>query len=378
VAKNDKTEEATPKKKRDSRQKGQIGKSQDLSAWLAVLVGLYVVPLTVGRMARVASNSLYELREVTAESTAEETVGVLGAGLLAGFVAAAPIMLVGFAVAFVGTFAQVGPLLSLKPLKPDFKRVNPKSGFQRLFSPRSLWDTGKQLIKISVVIGVAWPQVVGMVETLAGRGRLSLGDGLEIAGDQVLGLVRVIAWTMVVLSVADFGYQRYQNKKDMRMTKQEVKDEYKNAEGDSSVKGRMRSMQRSMARNRMIADVSDANVIVTNPTHIAVALAYDPERGGAPRVLAVGAGSLAARIREQGELAGVPRVEAKPLARALWRACDVGDEVPVALYEAVAKVLVFVRQIDRRLARKPLDLPRASRVDDALLESIPKKRRRGR
>lgn len=376
MAKNDKTEEATPKKKRDSRQKGQIAKSQDLSAWLSVLVGLYLIPLTVGRLADVAAASFNDIRELSLEPTAEETVPVFGAALLAGFVAAAPVMLVGMAVAFAATLAQTGPLLSLKPLKPDVKRVNPKNGFQRLFSPRSLWETVKQILKISIVIGVAWPQVMSLVEALSGRGRLALVDGLRIAGDDVLGLVRTVAWTLVVLSVADYGYQRYQNKKDMRMTKQEVKDEHKNAEGDGSVKGRMRSMQRSMARNRMIADVGEASVIVTNPTHIAVALQYDPAAGGAPKVLAIGAGSLAARIREQGEIAGVPRVEAKPLARALWRACDVGDEVPVLLYEAVAKVLVFVRQLDSRAARKPIDLPKRATVDEELLDSIPKKRRR--
>ncbi len=377
MAKDDKTEQATPKKKKESRRKGQIAKSQDLSAWTSLLVGLYLVPLTVGRMAAVVSEALNRVREVSPESTAETTLGMLGGTLQAGFLAAAPLMVVAMGVTLMATLAQTGPLLTLKPLVPDFKRVNPKSGLQRLFSPRSLWETFKQMLKITVVIGVAWPQATGLVEILTGRGRLALSDALPATGDVVLGLVRTIAWTMVVLSVADYGYQRYQNKKDMKMTKQEVKDEHKNAEGDGSVKGRMRQMARSMARNRMITDMGDADVIITNPTHIAVALRYDMAAGGAPKVLAVGAGSLAARIRERGQEAEIPMVEAKPLARALWRACDVGDEVPVPLYEAVAKVLVFVRQLDRRIKRsRSIDLPRVARVDEALLESIPKKRRR--
>ncbi|WP_420452498.1 EscU/YscU/HrcU family type III secretion system export apparatus switch protein [Ilumatobacter sp.] len=377
MAKSDKTEQATPKRKRDSRRKGQIAKSQDLTAWLGVLVGLYLVPMTVGRLADVGRIALDRITEVSPESTPETTVAMLGSTLRSGFVAAAPLMAVAFAVTLVATLAQTGPLLTLKPLVPDFKRVNPKNGIQRLVSPRSVWETGKQLLKISIVIGVAWPQAVDLVEVLAGRGRLALSDALPAAGAEVLGLVRGIAWTMVVLSVADYGYQRFQHGRDMKMSKQEVKDEYKNAEGDGSVKGRMRQMARSMARNRMIADMGDADVIITNPTHIAVALKYDPLRGGAPRVLAVGAGSLAARIRERALDAGIPMVEAKPLARALWRACDVGDEVPVVLYEAVAKVLVFVRQLDSRIRRsRSIDLPRRARVDETLLESVPKKRRR--
>jgi flagellar biosynthetic protein FlhB len=163
----------------------------------------------------------------------------------------------------------------------------------------------------------------------------------------------------------------------MRMTKQEVRDEHKQAEGDGSVKARMRAMQRSMARNRMIADMGLADVVITNPTHIAVALRYDVARGGAPRILASGAGSLAERIRERAKDAEIPIVEAKPLARALWRACDVGDEVPATLYEAVAKVLVFVRQLDRLMsANRHYDLPRASSVPEEQLAAIPRKRRR--
>lgn len=377
MPKSDKTEPATAKKKRDSRQKGQVAKSQDLTAWTSLLVGLYLIPMTVGRMADVFNGSLNDVRAMTTVPEPDATVRLVGVGLRDGFLAAAPMMLVVMLVSVVTSLAQTGLILSGKPLKPDFKRVSPKQGIQRLFSVRSAWETGKQLLKMMIVFAIGWPRVVELVETLAGRGRLGFSDALPAAGASALGLVRAITWTVFLLSLADYGYQRYQNIRDMRMTKQEVRDEHKQAEGDGSVKARMRAMQRSMARNRMIADMGLADVVITNPTHIAVALRYDVARGGAPRILASGAGSLAERIRERAKDAEIPIVEAKPLARALWRACDVGDEVPATLYEAVAKVLVFVRQLDRLMsANRHYDLPRASSVPEEQLAAIPRKRRR--
>lgn len=372
-SKQDKTEAPTPKKKRESRNKGQIARSQDLTAWGSVLIALYLVPMTVNRMAVVFDSSLRQMGSMPAEGlSAPDTVGIFGSALLAGFVAAAPLMAATFAGSFVASFAQTGPFIGLKPLVPDFKRINPKQGFKRLFSARSLWETAKQLIKVTVILGAAWPRASRLVDNLVGPARPQLWDGLRHAGGETLAVVRTIVWSMLLVALADYAYQKYKHGQDMKMSRQEVRDENKNAEGDPQMKGRMRSAQMGMARNRMIANVGNADVIITNPTHIAVALRYDLARGGAPRVVAVGAGNVAAKIRAAGVEHGVTLVEAKPLARALWRSCEVDDEVPVALYEAVAKVLVFVRRLDVRLRRStPIDLPPASRVDTSLLESIP-------
>lgn len=377
MAKSDKTEQATPKKKKDSRRKGQIAKSQDLTSWFSLLVGLYLLPMTVGRLANVVSGSLSNVSALTSTPDPDSVVHILGTTLRDGFLAAAPLMLAVMGLTIVTSLAQTGLILTWKPIVPDFKRINPKQGIQRLFSVRSVWETGKQLLKVTIMVVIAWPRLRTLVEMLVGRGRLALSDSLPAAGQATLGLVRAITWTIFILSLADYGYQRYQHNRDMRMTKQEVRDEHKNAEGDGSVKARMRQMARSNMRNRMISDMGQADVVVTNPTHIAVALRYDPERGGAPRVLATGAGSLAARIRERARENEIPLVEAKPLARALWRACDVGDEVPLVLYEAVAKVLVFVRKLDRRLsAVRTVDLPTASSVPEEVLAAVPRKKRR--
>lgn len=377
MSKGDKTEKPTPKKRRDARQKGQVAKSQDLTGWSGLLVGLYLVPWTLGRVAGVVSGALNIMRDSPTQLDGDIAVRALAGSLQGALVAIAPLLAAVVATSVVVTMGQTGLMLSPKAVKPDFKRVSPKQGFKRLFSVRSAWETVKQVLKITVIIVIAWPRVMGLVEDLAGHGRLPLMAGLTIAGSRMLGLARAVAWTMIVLSLADYGYQKYQHSQDLKMTKQEVKDEFRNAEGDGMVKGRIRALQRSMARNRMLTGVADADVVITNPTHIAVALRYDPERSRAPVVVATGAGNIAERIRERAREATIPVIEAKPLARALWRSCDPGDEIPTGLFEAVAQVLAFVRRLDRRLvAGRQLELPREAQVSNEMLGAIPRKRRR--
>lgn len=377
MADGDKTEKPTPKRKREARRKGQIPKSQDLTSWLSLLLALYLLPMTVGRLAEAGDAALDRVRDSPQQLDSEIAVGALTEALREGFLAVAPLLGVLTLASVLITMGQTGLLLSFKPIVPDFKRVNPLQGFKRLFSARSAWETGKQVLKIVAVVAIAWPSSVRLFEDLIAPGRLPLLAALSIAGAGVLGIVRTITWTMVIVSLADYGYQRWQTARSMRMTKQEVKDEFRNAEGDQMVKGRIRSLQRTMARNRTLASIADADVVVTNPTHLAVALRYDPASGRAPVVLATGANAIAAKIRERATESEVPIVEAQPLARALWRACDPGDEIPIASYEAVAQVLAFVRRLDRRLTRgRLLELPRTTRLDQEMLGAIPRKRRR--
>jgi flagellar biosynthesis protein FlhB len=377
MAKSEKTEQPTPKRKREARRKGQIAKSQDLTGWAVLLIALYLLPLTIGRIAQVPVHGFSALRNAAHEPDAATAVELLGESLWIGLTALLPLMGVAALASVLATLGQTGLVLTGKPLVPDFKRISPKKGFQRLFSVRSAWETVKQVLKISIVLALAWPRLVHLVEELAGRGRLPFVEGIRIAGAESLGLVRTITWTLFVLSFADYGYQRYQHRRDLRMTKQEVKDEYRNTEGDAMVKGRIRMLQRSVARNRMLAAIGDADVIVTNPTHLAVALRYDPTVGRAPIVVATGADAMAARIRELAHAADVPVVEAKPLARALWRACDPGDEIPLSSYESVAHVLAFVRRLDRRYALgRRLELPAHIDLAEEQLDLIPRKRRR--
>jgi flagellar biosynthetic protein FlhB len=375
---NDKTEKATPKKKRDTRQKGQVAKSQDVVDWAMVLTGMMVVPSLVRHMADDFAHSLFQIRRVTADPSGGIAVEALGEALRHGLLVVLPLLLVAVITSVVASVGQSGLLLTGKPLKPDPKRINPIAGFKRLFSPQSAWTTGKQMLRMVIVAAISIPRVRGIVDDLAGHGRVPLREGMLIAADRTAGLIRLVAFWMLILALADYGYQRWQFARKIRMTKQEIRDEYKQAEGDGMVKGRIRAMQRAMSRNRMMADIPSANVVVTNPTHIAVALRYDPMVSRAPKVVAVGAGAVAARIRAAATEAKVPIVEAKPLARALWRACEVGDDIPVVLYEAVAKVLAFVHRLDKRFGvDRQLELPRSLQVDETVLDAVGRKKRRG-
>ncbi|MFZ4718677.1 MAG: EscU/YscU/HrcU family type III secretion system export apparatus switch protein [Ilumatobacteraceae bacterium] len=371
------TERPTQKRLKDARRKGQVAVSQDLSPWISLLVGSYLLPGAVhgaGEGVRLAFDAL---DGVATTGDPSQAVSALGHGLLASLLALVPLFAVIVIVAILSHAAQTGGIVSFHRLKPDFKRVNPFEGFKRLLSPRRLWDTARQVAKAAIVTFVVWPRAVALVHDLARhRDRAALA-GIAATGSALLGMVRAVAWTMVMLALADYAVQRHRHRADLKMTKQEVKDEMRHSEGDPHQKGRIRQIQADRSRRRMMSDVPLANVIITNPTHIAVAVRYDPLQGAAPKVVAIGIGAVAKKIRTIGAEAGVPVVEAKPLARALWRSCDVGDAIPIALYEAVARVLVFVRQLGRTPTRpSAIELPRSFEIDPAVLEQVAAKARR--
>ena len=373
----DKTEKATPKKKRDARKKGQIAKSQDVVDWAGVLVGAMLVPPLVRHVSDGFTQSFAEMRRAIADPTGMMAAAALGEALERGLIASLPLFVAVTLATVVASVAQTGLLLTGTPLKPDPKRLNPIAGFKRLCSPQSIWTTGKQLLRMTIITVISYPRVHDMVDELAGRGHVDLREAIRVLTDGLMSLVKVVAFWMLILAMADYGFQRFQHARKLRMTKQEVKDEYKQAEGDGMIKARIRSMQRAMAQNRMMADLPSANVVVTNPTHIAVALRYDPAVSRAPKVVAVGAGNVAMRIRARASEHRIPIVEAKPLARALWRACEPGDEIPAVLYEAVAKVLAFVHRLDRRFGvARPLELPRSMQVAEETLDAVGRKKRR--
>lgn len=375
--KDGKTEAPTPKKKADARKKGQVAKSSDLAPWMALLAGTYLMPYTVTASYRAMQRSFVGFRTIGEEAEPAAALGILGSSLADGFVAIAPLLLACAVVTTLGLLGQVGVLFSMHPLKPDFKKLNPVAGFKRLFSVKSAWETVKQVAKSAVIGFLAWPYVRNMTFGLVENGRTPLSVGLSQVADNMLAMIRLVSWIVVAISVADYAFQKKQRIRDLRMTRQEVRDEVKNSDGDQHVKQRIRSTQMMMSRQRMMADVLTANVIITNPTHYAVAIRYDLAAGGAPKVVAAGADALAVRIRETAADAGVPIVEAPPLARALWRVCEVGDEIPAALYEAVAKVLVFVRRLRAGLGSTAVvPLPHAYQVPAEPLEDLTGRRRR--
>lgn len=374
-----KTEAPTPKRKKDARKKGNRPRSADLSGWVTMLAATYAVPSTIRNVSTVVVGALHSVGDIAERPEATDVVPILGSALEGGLLAAMPILLLCLLVGTLVHFGQTGAVLSLHPLKPDFKRINPVQGVKKLFSPRSIWETLKQVAKSVAIAWVAWPHIEGISRRLTDSGRIGLGTGIGASVAELVGMIRGTCWVVVGIAIVDYGYQRRQHMRDLRMTKQEIRDEMRNAEGDPQVKGRIRAAQQAIAMNRMMSSIGDASVVITNPTHVAIAIRYDGAAGGAPKVLAAGLGAVAARIRERATECGVPIVESKPLARALYRCCDVGDEIPVVLYEAVAKVLAFVRRVrGSMLAASALSLPRHFDVERTSLEAIPGKPRRRR
>jgi flagellar biosynthetic protein FlhB len=288
-----------------------------------------------------ATSLLMGVRAVIADPDPAKAQQLLGTGLLAVGSAVAPLAAVTVVVAIAASAAQGGIHPATKLLKPDFKRLNPWPGIKRIFGPHALWEAAKTTIKTLALGLVLYVAIQGLLPQLLTAGSLPLSATVTAAAGDTLMIIRWAAVAGIAMAVADFLMVRRRNNKQLKMSVQDVKDEYRRSEGDPQLKGAIRSRQLAMSRNRMMADVATADVVLVNPTHVAVALRYDPVKG-APRVVAKGAGTIATRIRALAEQNRIPMVEDVPLARALHKACEVGQEIPPELYTAVATVLAFV------------------------------------
>jgi flagellar biosynthetic protein FlhB len=366
----EKTEAPTPQKEEKAREEGQIPRSRELTSVLMMVAGLAILWIggdaMAGRLARIVSQSLnFDYATIGDDTQMLRHVGSL---LRQAASALIPIMFGAVLVALSAPLLLGGVLFSTKSLKVNFKKLDPISGLKRLFSAQSLAELFKAILK-SVMVGIIstlflihnWPKILHLISESP---IAALGDALELAVMCgfliIMGLIPMVAF--------DVFWQVWSHIKKLRMSKQEIRDEHKQSEGDPHVKGRIRQQQRAIAQRRMMADVPKADVIVTNPTHYAVALRYDEKKMNAPKVLAKGAGEIALRIRELGTEHRVPILEAPPLARALFRHSEIGEHIPAALYAAVAEVLAWVYQLKRwkreggLIPRKPKHLP----VPDAL------------
>jgi flagellar biosynthesis protein FlhB len=342
-----KTEKPTPKKLRDARREGQIARSPDVSAWAGILAASFVLEHTAraamddGRELLIAAAVLIERPDPAAAT------GVLAKGLRAMLFDTLPLALTLLVVGVAMTGAQGGINVSAKKLKPKMERLNPFKGLKRMFGMQSVWELTKQLVKSSIVAWLVWRAVKKAMPVLVGSGHLPLDQVVDAVVGSALGMLRVTACAALVLAAADYAVQWRRLRKQLMMSHKEVADEHKQAEGDPHMKGAIRSRALALSRNRMMADVADADVVVVNPTHVAVALKYDAARG-APRVVAKGAGVVAARIRQIATDKRVPMIEDVPLARALHKACEVGQEIPAEMYTAVARILAFVMSLRAR------------------------------
>lgn len=344
----DRTEKATPKRRQDARKKGQVAQSREVPSVMILLMSLGVFFFAgswmfwnlVGYM----SEALRSSAQLRIADVADAKVFVLQTIRIV-FRILLPLMLVVFVAGMAGNVIQSGFLLSSEALAPKWTKLNPVSGLKRLFSLRSLVELVKSIVKILFVAAVAFlmiKQELGLIPTLT---RQSVPDIFAFAVRVAFTICLNVCLALILLAILDYAFQRWEYEKSLRMTKQEVKDENKQTEGDPKVKARIRSIQMETARQRMMAAVPEADVVITNPTHLAVALRFDAARMIAPQVVAKGAGYVAERIKQIAAENDVPLVEDKPLARTLYKIVEVGNPIPADLYKAVAEVLAYVYRL---------------------------------
>lgn len=346
----EKTEDATPKRLSEAREQGNVPKSVELNSVFILLFGLSALSFTGSEL----FNSLrhgFEIfyREAGSMVITSESIqfyvklGIKSfVGLMAPFLATMIVGAVGVNV------IQVGFFFATKKLQPKFTQLNPITGMKKFVSPKSLVELVKGFFKIAIVGTIAYRTLMGYSDVYLRLVNAELVAIMSFIATVMLQLGLRISAVLLFLAILDLAYQRWQFKKDMKMSKTEVKEESKQAEGDPLVKGAIRSMQQQRARERMMEKVPDADVVITNPTQLAIALKYDPESMQAPLVLAKGARLMAQRIREIAKEHNIPILENKPLARSLFKLCEIGKEVPAELFKAVAEVFAYVYALKNR------------------------------
>ncbi|MEV6932574.1 EscU/YscU/HrcU family type III secretion system export apparatus switch protein [Dactylosporangium sp. NPDC051485] len=337
----EKTEQPTEQRKQKARREGTRARTPDLGAWGGVLVASLLLP-SMARQTVERTHVLFTRATQTfTDPEPEKALELVKAGVKDMVIIAAPITVGLFAFAIVAAAAQGGLRPATKMLKPNFKRLNPFAGLKKTFGGHAWWESTKSVFKVLVLGLVVYNSMQSLVPALLSATTVPLETVIGLVAGTVLRVIQIAAATGLVLAVADYMVARRRVNKQLRMSKEEVKEEAKRSEGDPHVKGQIRARQHAMARSRMMADVPSADVVVVNPTHVAVALRYEPEKG-APRVVTKGAGLIAAKIREVATEHRVPMVQDVALARALFGACEVGDEIPAQFFGAVARVLAFI------------------------------------
>lgn len=341
----ERSEKATDKHLREARQKGRISRSQDLTAWLGIGAAAIAIPGAVALGASAGTEQLLTLSSLVHAPSPAAALDVLALGLGSVLPTLTVLLAVVFVVTLLGAVVQGG--VHLRRFSGRFEQFNLVAGVRRVFGMQALWEGAKALLK-TAAIGVAlWFVIAGLMPVLTASGAHSIARLLGTATEGTAALLQTAIAVGLGLAAIDLFVVMRRNRKHTRMTKREVRDENKNSEGDPLIRQQRRSRQLALSRNRMIAAVGGSDVVVVNPTHIAVALQYEPGRS-APRVVAKGSGVVAERIRDRATAAGVPMIREVALARALHAACELGQEIPEELYDAVARVLVFVDALRRR------------------------------
>ena len=355
--KSSKTEKATPQQRKNAKEEGNIPRTQDLSMWLTVIVFTVLASHTVSSLSDEFTILLRGITEIIVNPDVKVAQQLFRGGLISAVLIMAPVVVGCMVAGALGHIVQGGIKIYGKRFKPKWAKLNAFKGIKNMFGMQAVWTFVKTLIKFVVFGFIAYGVVQGTMAAVTGSGEWSMGSILTITADSAMTVLRDIAMVGLVIAAVDYGMERYRVEKSLRMSKDSIKRESKQQEGDPHVKAARRQKQREMGRRRMMAAVGEATVVVTNPTHIAVALKYE-QGGGAPQVVAKGAGHLAERIRQEAEANQVPMVRDVIVARMLFKLCEVDSYIPFELYDAIAQVLAFVmRMSDLRKSERTHDSP---------------------
>ena len=346
----EKTEEPTAKKLEDARKEGQVAKSKEIANGLGLLALFLLLKIMVGSIGTSFLESfsmVYNRIPVICKlnggtSPMGDISMLLRTVMLRLLIILLPVLLIGFAVAFVSDLFQVKWRPTSKPLQPKLSKLNPLNGVKKIFSAQSLVELVKSVAKILLIALVTYSYIKNKIGLLYALYDMSMMQAVNLIGETVIELGIRISAIYMIIAGADFMYQKYKFKNDMKMTKQEVKEEYKNAEGDPEIKGKIKARMREASQRRMMQAIPKADVVITNPTHYAVAIRYDTELAPAPIVVAKGSDYLAQKIKQIARENNVEIVEDKPLARMLFANVDIDKQIPPELYQAVAEILAMV------------------------------------
>ncbi|WP_416150935.1 flagellar biosynthesis protein FlhB [Salipaludibacillus sp. HK11] len=347
----EKTEKATPKKKKESRDKGQVAKSSDVNTAIILLFSfLFFMFIGSYMVEQLFIMAQFTFTEYLLTDLSEENVGAMLTEFLVQMaITMAPIMLVIILAAIFSNYLQVGFLFAPEAIKMKLEKIDPIKGFKRIFSIRALVEFLKSMLKITLVGIVTGGVLWFFLEDLLRLGLYSIEEGMSLIGNLIAIMGLGVALLLIFLSILDYMYQKYDHEKNIKMSKQDVKDEYKKSEGDPLIKSKIKEKQRQMAMSRMMQEVPKADVVITNPTHYAIALKYDDSNMDAPLIVAKGVDFIALKVINVAKNNDIMTVENRPLARALYDQAEIGDQVPEDLFKAVAEVLAYVYRIQRKI-----------------------------
>ena len=358
-----KTEQPTPKKLKEGVKQGQVARSADLAAWTGLLALTFLLPFMIELLTEQLTALLAMLPDIAEEPTPERLGSIALPAVFAISLLIIPFLLVILLVTQISGWIQGGARPYLSRIAPKGRKISPQQNAKRILGTQGLWELAKQILKTTAIGLVLWLVITRTVEIIFGSGLLPLSVLTQTTASEGIRLVQAVVATGLLIAIADYLVSKNRVRKELMMSMQEIKEEFRQSEGDPLLRAFVRRRAMEISRNRMMADVATADLVLVNPTHIAVAIKYT-QHLGAPRIVAKGAGMIATRIRELAAENRVPLIEDIPLARTLYRNCEVGSEIPTELFTAVARVLAFVMSLKRRGA--PTGMHSSREVDQLI------------